>query len=89
MTNSKQKWILVRPNIDGTVACFFCGVGTYSTGYGEGQAALTTELLSEAEVFEQDEDTMQYILNKMPCLSKFSAIPIQDIDIFKAKLAGK
>ena len=89
MTNSKQKWVLIRPNKDGSKAEFFESVGTYSTAYGEGQAALTTEFLSKAEVFEKDMDTVRYMLRTMPCLRNFEAVAVQDVDIFKAKLAGK
>ena len=89
MTNSKQKWVLIRPNKDGSKVEFFKAAIQYTSAYGEGNVAETTEFLSEAEVIEKDKDTMQYILDKMDFLDKFSAVPVQDIDIFKAKLAGK
>lgn len=86
----KKKWVLIRPNRDGSKVEFFkAALIVQSESYGEANMAETTELLSEAEVLEQSEETMQYILNKMPFLEKFSAVPVQDIDIFKAKLADK
>lgn len=89
MTNSKQKWVLIRPSKDGSKVEFFKAAIVVSTAYGEGNMAETTELLSEAEVLEKSEETMRYILDKMQFLDKFSAVPVEDIDIFKAKLAGK
>ena len=86
---TKQKWVLIRPNKDGSKVEFFKAAIIIQGSYGEGNMAETTELLSEAEILEQDEGTMKYILNRMEFLDKFSAVPIQDIDIFKAKLAGK
>ena len=89
MTNSKEKWVLIKPNHDGTKAKFFQAVATYSGAYGERQAALTTDLLSEAEVLEQSEETIKYMMRTFECLNQFDAVRVQDIDIFKAKLAGK
>ena len=85
----KKKWVLIRPSKDGRKVEFFKAAIIVQSSYGEGNMAETTELLSEAEVLEQSEETMQYILNKMEFLDKFSAVPVEDIDIFKAKLAGK
>ena len=85
----KKKWVLIRPNKDGSKVEFFKAAIIIQSAYGEGNMAETTELLSEAEVLEQSEETMQYILDKMQFLDKFSAVPVEDIDIFKAKLAGK
>ena len=89
MSGSKQKWVLIRPSKDGSKVEFFKAAIIIQSSYGEGNMAETTELLSEAEVLEQSEETMQYILDKMEFLDKFSAVPVEDIDIFKAKLAGK
>ena len=85
----KKKWVLIRPSKDGSKVEFFKAAIIVQSSYGEGNMAETTELLSEAEVLEQSEETMQYILDKMQFLDKFSAVPVEDIDIFKAKLAGK
>ena len=87
--SDRQKWVLIRPNKDGSKAEFFKSAIQYTTAYGEGNVAETTELLSEAEIIEHSEETMQYILNRMEFLKNFSAVPVADIDIFKAKLAGK
>lgn len=89
MTNTKEKWVLIKPNYNGTKAEFFKGVATYTSSYGEGQAALTSDLLSEAEVLDQTEDTVKYMLRTFSCLRQFEAVRVKDIDIFKAKLAGK
>jgi hypothetical protein len=87
--SSLKKWVLIRPSKDGSKVEFFKAAIIVQSSYGEGNMAETTELLSEAEILEQSEETMQYILDKMQFLDKFSAVPVQDIDIFKAKLAGK
>lgn len=87
--SDRQKWVLIRPSKDGSKVEFFKSAIIVTSSYGEGNMAETTELLSEAEILEQSEETMKYILDKMQFLDKFSAVPIADIDIFKAKLAGK
>ena len=80
-----MKYVLITPNEEADVL-FFIGVSDHdASGF---QHAITTELLSDAHVFEYQEDTMQYILNKFPCLQRYTAIPVADVDIFKAKLAG-
>jgi hypothetical protein len=85
----KQKWVLIRPNHDGSKAEFFQAVATYSSLDGVRQAVLTTDLLSEAEVLDQCEDTIKYMLRTFSALRGFEAVRVEDIDIFKAKLAGK
>lgn len=84
-----MKYVLITPNAKADVA-FFKGVkdDNSMSVVAEAQRAITTDLLSNAHIFEYNEEQMQYILNKMPCLAAFSAVPIQDIDVFKAKLAG-
>lgn len=83
-------YVLIKPDQNADVV-FFKGVeDDYSMSMmaSSPQRAVTTELLSDAHVFEYSENEMQYVLDKMACLAAFSAVPIAEIDMFKAKLAG-
>ena len=86
LNGNKQKWVLIKPDKDAGIL-FFKGVtGCDAQGL---QYTTTTEYLSRAHVFEYTKEQMQYILDKKKfLLSLYAAVPIQDIDIFKAKLAG-
>jgi hypothetical protein len=74
-----MKYVLIKPGSDGEIRFFKRKASEY--------ALETTEFLSKAHVFEYNADVMQHILDRMYELSEYSAIPIDDIDIFKAKLA--
>ena len=76
----KQKYVLIRPNYDGTEVQFFSSI--------ESDKHTRTKYLSEAHVFNETPETMQYILDRMREFSHYSAVPMSEVDIFKAKLAG-
>jgi len=75
----KQKWVLIKPDYKADVE-FFCEMS--------GERPTNTPLLSEAHIFEHDAETMQYILDRMVYFDTYSAIPVEGVDIFKAKLKG-
>ena len=90
-----MKYVLIRPDEKADVL-FFRGIQDIDT-FTEltalpktvsTQGTVTTEFLSKAHVFDYTEEQMQYVLDKVLCINNYSAVPIQDIDIFKAKLAG-
>lgn len=83
-----MKYVLITPSRDkealkeGFNISFFKSIGYNDAPEG-------TYLLSEAHVFEYEPEVMQHVLDSMWQVVDYSAVPIQDIDIFKAKLAGK
>lgn len=77
-----MKYVLIKPDKNADII-FFKGVESYH------DMPIGTVYLSNAHVFEYEPDVMQYALDKMWQLSDYTAIPIQDVDIFKAKLARK
>ena len=79
-----MKYVLITPSREATIL-FFKGVD----GHEEFQSVVNTEFLASAHIFKHTENEMQYILDRMPSLYQYSAVPIADVDIFKAKLAGK
>jgi len=78
-----MKYVLITPSREADIL-FFKGVD----GHEEFQTVVNTEYLADAHVFEYAEEHMQYVLDRMPSLYRYSAVPIEDIDIFKAKLKG-
>ena len=83
--STKQKWVLITPD-DNADILFFKGVSDHdASGF---QHAITTEYMAEAVVLEYTEEQMQFILDKMYAVARFTAVPVKDVDIFKAKLAG-
>jgi hypothetical protein len=83
-----MKYILVAPSKDRTAISHGFDIAFFvSIGYND--QPKDTYLLSEAHVFEYEPEVMQHALDSMWQLVDYSAIPIQDVDIFKAKLAGK
>jgi len=85
LSGTRQKYVLIIPSSEADVL-FFKGLSEPNQ-YGF-QQGITTALLSDAHIFEYDMETMQYMLDKAPALQKYSAVPIEGVDIFKAKLAG-
>ena len=79
-----MKYVLITPSREADIL-FFKGVD----GHEEFQSVVNTEYLAKAHVFEHTEEQMQYVLDRMPSLYNYSAVPMADVDIFKAKLAGK
>jgi hypothetical protein len=74
-----MKYVLIKPGAGGEIRFFVRKAAENSLE--------TTAFLSKAHVFEYDTDVMQHILDRMYELNEYSAIPIDDKDIFKAKLA--
>lgn len=83
-----MKYVLITPSKDGNALKHGFDI-TFFKDVGYQDAPIGTYLLSEAHVFEYEPDVMQHALDSMHQLAEYSAIPIQDVDIFKAKLAGK
>ena len=83
-----MKYVLVTPSKDHDAKKNGFDI-SFLDGIGYNDAPTGTYLLSEAHVFEYEPEVMQHVLDSMWQLSDYSAIPIQDVDIFKAKLAGK
>jgi len=82
-----MKYVLITPSRDNEAKKNGFDISFFKS-IGHNDAPEGTYLLSEAHVFEHEPKVMQHVLDSMWQVSDYSAVPIADVDIFKAKLAG-